>query len=242
MKWGQRKPRNDEEPLTVRFSPGGGFHRRGAFTESGSRAEYEFPEFVTIEALADNLHHQRQWGLGWGHPRTNEAGEFLPTDGQVLIGRAVLQPSTHGQYSLSFLGSSRRHTVLDLAIHRGPGRYAVLVGLPATDPDDIDLSWDEHFAVDVRLEAAAFDQLAEAFRADPHQAIKVAMRLDDMPGLYATWSPSVSNGRTLKVLDRDSDVSNLDDVPQGFDARTMQHGLPFCVTLVRKTPEDSSDD
>ncbi|HUS54220.1 MAG TPA: hypothetical protein VMY41_09480, partial [Thermohalobaculum sp.] len=61
----------------------------------------------------------------------------------------------------------------------------------------------------------------------------VSMKLDGMNGLYTTWSPSISDGRVLKFLDRKEDVKNFAELPEHFDSVGVAGGVgDFSVSVL----------
>lgn len=142
---------NDKEPdqhgsSEVVFHPGGGFNKTGSFTESGDDTEYERQGYLTLEVVCADLAYARTWGLEKDYDNKDELADL---NSETLSGKGLIQRAQWGRYSLSFLGSRRTHTTLDVSIRKSEAKHISVV--PFKKTSDLDLSWDEHFALDVRL-------------------------------------------------------------------------------------------
>lgn len=224
----------EDKSLEVRFNVGGGFNKVGSFSEGSSPNEYEKQGHITVEFCCSRLTFTRSWGLERGYKTDSELTEV---NSEFFSGQGTIRPSQWGRYSLSFLGSRRMHWKVDVVIRKGAEKSVGIVPMKAMQ--DIDLSWDEHFTLEVTLDEKAFSEFRDELRANPDFSAVIGVRLDGMRGLYTTWSPSISEGRVLKFLDDKKDVSNADQLTEGFEAVALGDPLAFRVSLGRvDDPED----
>lgn len=215
-----------DDPLEVHFHPEGGFSKTGSFTEGDDPAEYERQSYITISVIYKSLSYSRTWGL---EKKVGDDGNLTEVCAETLTGNGVIRDSHWGRYSLSFLGSRRTHSNLELSIRKGQEKHISIVPFKAVN--DLDLSWDEHFALEVRLDEKSFVELRDELRNNPDFSIVIVTRLDGMGGLYTTWSPSISEGRVLKFLDDRRDVSNLSALPEEFRSVSFGDRLPFSISI-----------
>ncbi|MEZ5754263.1 MAG: hypothetical protein R3D90_05665 [Paracoccaceae bacterium] len=87
---------------------------------------------------------------------------------------------------------------------------------------DIDLrGWDEFFA-EVHISREKFSALlAEIEKGGA--TLQITVQTGKFEGFYATWSPSISEGRPIKFLNNISDVENRNEVPSEFLTRKKQN-------------------
>lgn len=88
-------------------------------------------------------------------------------------------------------------------------------GHRASDQKDIDLQFDESFYVDIILATSRFEKLLKQLQ-EPSAKLFILVQFGGIPRFLAQWLPSISEGRTIKFLDRTDDVSNSEDIPEGF--------------------------
>ena len=50
----------------------------------------------------------------------------------------------------------------------------------------------------------------------PGAVLHISVKSDRFRNFYAEWSPSISEGRVIKLLDSKRDVENADEIPEGF--------------------------
>lgn len=239
--WGKNKhadrDNTDHDDMTVVFHPKGGFNKNGAFTEGNSTEEYQKQGYLTLDVVCKKLSYARTWGL---EKEYGEEDEFSEVRTEVLGGDGKIKRSHYGQYAFSFLGTKAIHTSLGISIRKAEEKHISIVPMKATS--DMDLAWDEHFSLDIRLDENSFIELRDELRANPNFTVLITVRLDRMQGLYTTWSPSISEGRTLKVLDREEDVSNHKEMPDTFKAVGFGGDrLPFSIS-VGELPQDDTED
>lgn len=239
MMW-NRSSKDDEPDLNcsfeVVFHPKGGFNKTGSFTEGNDKTEYERQGYLTLEVVCDDLAYARTWGLEKDYDNKDELADL---SAERLSGKGRIRRSQWGKFSLSFLGSHRNHTALDVSISKSEAKHISVV--PFKKTSDLDLSWDEHFALDVRLDEKSFGQLRDELRANPEFSIVVTIKLDGMRGLYTTWSPSISEGRVLKFLDDKKDVSNQTDMPEEFYSVGFGGRQPFTISAGQIESDDLED-
>lgn len=232
---------NNEEPdqcsaFEVVFHPKGGFNKTGSFTEGDDNTEYERQGYLTLEVVCADLAYARTWGLEKDYDNKDELADL---NAETLSGKGLLRRSQWGRYSLSFLGSRRTHTTLDVSIRKSEAKHISVV--PFKETSDLDLSWDEHFALDVRLDEKSFGELRDELRTNPKFSIVITTKLDGMRGLYTTWSPSISEGRVLKFLDDKKDVSNQANMPEEFHSVGFGDRLPFTISAGQIESDDLED-
>jgi hypothetical protein len=103
------------------------------------------------------------------------------------------------------------------------------------------LEWDEHFSVDAILDPQSFDELKREMDGSPDLSAIITIKLDGMQGLYTTWSPSISEGRVLKFLDRREDVANVEEMPEEFKGVGFSDRLPFSIYVTKLKSESSEE-
>ncbi len=182
---------------------------------------------MTLEVVCSNLAYARTWGLERDYGNKDE---LVDLNSEMLEGKGRIRRSQWGRYSLSFLGSRRTYTTLDVSIRKGEAKHISIVPFKETSDINLDQSWDEHFSLDVRLDEKSFGELRDELRANPAFSILITTKLDRLRGLYTTWSPSISEGRMLKFLDDRKDVSNHVDMPEEFCSVSLGDRLPFTIS------------
>ncbi|MFX4219700.1 MAG: hypothetical protein ACMVO3_01255 [Thalassobaculum sp.] len=83
------------------------------------------------------------------------------------------------------------------------------------DIDEFDVKTGELFFLEIHLPTERFDTLVGAI--SQHRAqLWADMSVSAFRGFYATWSPSIDEGRVIKFLNRSDDVENADEMPAAF--------------------------
>ncbi len=213
-------------PLEVRFVPGGGFNKRGSLVElkegeerSEDTPEYEICNFVSLTVRCVSLRYmlnvaRDNTNFNFDGPEATPKPEYVDRVDENLAGLGEIQPSLYGAHSLSILGTDQRHHTVEVSIRRTEeNRYYLL---PFRQSYELDDATQEHFALQVDLSLDAFDRIKNLMEGQPNCEVEIRVQLDGLPGFYTTWSPSVSDGRTLKFLDRKDDVTNAKELPEYF--------------------------
>jgi hypothetical protein len=240
MIWGRGKNSNEDtanqDAFEVIFRPTGGFNKTGSFTEGNDGVEYERQGYLTLKLACKKLAYARTWGLEKDYDNKDDLADL---SAETLSGKGIIKQSQWGRFSLSFLGSRRTHTTLDVSIRKGEEKHISVVPFKANN--DLDQSWDEHFSIDVRLDEKTFGELRDELRANPAFLVMITAKLDGMRGLYTTWSPSISEGRILKFLDDKKDVSNQSDMPEEFHSVGVNDRLPFTISVGQFDNDEDED-
>lgn len=125
-----------------------------------------------------------------------------------------IQPARWGKYSLSFLGENGSTRDIAISIHENAeGEAATLSGLNIEG--DLDLEGHHYFFLELHVKQERFSTLSKEL-STPGAALHISVRSDRFRDFYAEWSPSISEGRVIKFLDRKRDVENADEIPESF--------------------------
>lgn len=120
----------------------------------------------------------------------------------------------YGQFSLAFFGEKTVHHKVNVQIRGREGPERVYVsGFPAND--DFDMTNEESFFVELAVSPDRM-QLILTELQQLGAVMKIRVSMARFRGFYASWSPSISEGRLIKFLDRQEDVENHADIPEDF--------------------------
>jgi len=203
--------------MKLRFLPRGGFNKNGAFIEykgdepTGDEIEYERSWYLSLDIICDQLEVRTVAGIA------NENGEVKDTDRTItklIVGKGTIQPARWGRFTLSFLGKKKVYGKVSLTIHSSEvGEATSFAGIYSEA--DIDLEgWDE-FYVETYVHMSRFDAFVSELAEDGAK-LRVHIKTSKFPNFYATWSPTISEGRKIKYLNSKTDVENADDIPEDF--------------------------
>jgi hypothetical protein len=203
--------------MKIRFLPEGGFNKNGAFIEyegdepMGDELEYERSGFISLDIVFDQLEVRTVAGVANEY---DEVSENERTITKLLTGHGRIQPARWGQFTLSFLGHKKNHRSVGLTIRsHQSAESAVFAGLFAEADLDVQ-GWDEFF-LEIRVHASRFDALVSELAEDKAH-LRVHVDTSKFPNFYATWSPSISEGRVVKYLENKRGIENADDIPDEF--------------------------
>lgn len=133
---------------------------------------------------------------------------------RVISANGIVQPARWGQYSFSFFGEKGNTREIAISIHENTnGEGVTLSGLNIEG--DIDVSGDHYFFLELHLHQERFANLLKELSI-PGAVLYFKVRSDKFRNFYAEWSPSISEGRVIKFLDRKRDVENADEIPEDF--------------------------
>jgi hypothetical protein len=202
--------------MKIRFIPDGGFDKNGAFIEyegdepTSDEPQYQRSWYLSFDIISDQMELRTFVEPG------NENEEAENPDRSVtksIWGKGTIQPARWGSFSLSFLGEAKEHHEVSLFI-RPNERETVGLGGLKREADLDSKGWNE-FYLEIELHTSRFNALVSELSV-PGAALKVHVETHKFPNFYATWSPSISDGRIIKYLDSERDVENADDVPEDF--------------------------
>ncbi|MCA1777759.1 MAG: hypothetical protein LC676_19780 [Loktanella sp.] len=201
--------------LEVRFLPEGGFNKNGAFIEyegsspSGEETEYQRQGYLTLDIACSELK------VGTSLRVVCEYDEVENREFSRAIGaNGTIQPARWGRYSLSFLGDKDSTDKIAITIQENAvGEAATLAGINMEG--DLDVEDNHHFFLQVEMYHERFATLLEELSI-PGAVLHISVRADRFQGFYAEWSPSISEGRVIKFLNRKLDVENADEIPEDF--------------------------
>lgn len=214
--------------MKVRFLPEGGFNKSGAFVETGDNGaapdnadEFEIQRYLTLDIVCEDV----MFGAGFevkSDTKEVEADEDKPErqSSRSIGATGVIQKSRWSQFELSILGSPGRHKRMNVTISELPENELVQVG-GVGGIDDIDLDVDESFYLSIYLTTERFDHLRKEL-SFPGAALKIRFDIGRFSNFFATWSPSISEGRVIKYLSSPSDVENESEVPDEFWRRARR--------------------
>lgn len=201
--------------LKVRFLPEGGFNERGAFIEyeggepTGEEAEYQRQSNLRLDIACSGLKVGTSLGVICEYEEVEERKYS-----RAIVATGVIQPSRWGQYELSFLGDKRTTHEIAISIRESPvGESATMAGIK--ESADLDLDEMNEFFLEIDVHHERFPALLEEL-SFPDAALRISAHAYRFQGFYAEWSPSISNGRVIKFLNRVRDVENADEIPKDF--------------------------
>lgn len=215
--------------MRIVFLPEGGFNSTGAFAELAEVGEvnektelYERQGFInpTIRCLNVKLNQRfevskRQLETNGNHGLQEGGGKYERPERRWIMAQGHIEPSRWGSFQLSFLGRERRHDVIDVSVHDGgDAEHLFMSGIPE-DTDPLDGSRDEAFFLEAHIKRESFNKLVSELSLNGAELF-IDLRLVAFPRFYATWSPSIDEGRVIKFLDRKEDVENASDIPEDF--------------------------
>lgn len=199
----------------VRFLPEGGFNKTGAFIEYDG----EFPTEPVLEY--ESVSYLRL-PIACRDMKYFSSAKVNPSDQDVIkssfkrrIGaKGKILPSRWGQHSLSFFGEKDTTSELEIWIHESEGLQEVYLSGSNHEPD-LDADGLHYFFLEIHLNSEVFSDLIKEIE-DRGSVLKISVEAGDFPNIYSTWSPSVSDGRVIKLLDNRKVIENIDDVPFEF--------------------------
>lgn len=201
--------------LKVRFLPEGGFNKNGAFIEyageapSGNEAEYQRQGYLTLDLICTDFKLGTSFGVVSEYEEVKERKHR-----RSISANGKIQPARWGKYSLSFLGENGSTRDIAISIHENAeGEAATLSGLNIEG--DLDLEDHHYFFLELHVNQERFSTLSKEL-STPGAALHISVRSDRFRDFYAEWSPSISEGRVIKFLDRKRDVENADEIPESF--------------------------
>lgn len=226
------------------FLPDGGFQNAGGFIEvendaetSGSEEVYQRQGHLTIRLKCRDI--QVRHGVHVRNEMTEEEADPSKRSSFRSIGATGdIQKSRWGQHSLSILGRKQEHRQVSISIRdHAEGEAVFAAGMSGAS--DVDLEYDESFFIEVVLERQRMDMILRELQM-PGAELWVEAKIDKFPNFYATWSPAIDEGRTIKFLDSERDVENADEIPDDFWNRDLHREMlsgtdrqPVNVAVIR---------
>ncbi len=217
--------------MKIKFIKDGGFNKNGAFIEydgdapTGDEPEYERQSYLGFDLICCSTEIVTSFDV------INEKEDREPADritSSRVIGNGKIKPARWDSFSLSFLGSEKTYSEVSINIRSNTrGEAAILAGLNIKD--DLDCEPADEFYVQIELFPDRFERLVSELR---HSDAKLFIHIKtaEFRHFYATWSPSISEGRVIKFLDSERDVENQDDIPKDFWGST-EHSKMFSNPL-----------
>lgn len=203
------------DELKVRFRPEGGFAKNGAFIEyqgdvpNGDEAEYQRQGYLTIDITCTDLKVGMSLGVLCEQEEVEERKHR-----RSISANGTIQPARWGRYSLSFLGQKSSTHNVAISIHENTKReMATLAGLSLEG--DLDLEGQQYFFLEIYVHQERFAALLKEL-STPGAVLHIRVKSHCFRNFYAQWSPSISEGRTIKFLDDKRDVENADQIPDDF--------------------------
>lgn len=218
-----------ETKARVVFLPNGGFEKTGAFVELGEDADisdsipqYQRQAFLRVTLKCVDLQLQHSWSVTQRPGPKHEGPEREPADQtdqppetrRSIGGTGFVERSRFGRYRFSLLGEDSEHDQVSIRISDGGvEERAYFAGME--DIDEFDVKAGELFFLEIHLPTERFDALVGAISQQRAQ-LWADMSVSAFRGFYATWSPSIDEGRVIKFLNRSDDVENADEMPAAF--------------------------
>jgi hypothetical protein len=202
--------------LKVRFLPEGGFDKNGAFIEyegdapNGDEMEYQRQWYLRLDIACNDL----KVGTRFSVLNENEEQPERAAS-RAISAKGVIQPARWGRFSLSWLGGRQNTHEVSITIRENKqGETAAMGGL-FIEKGDLDMESHDFFYLEVNMHPDRFAPLLKELTA-PGANLLLSADVQRFRNFYAEWSPSVSDGRVIKFLDREQDVENADEIPEDF--------------------------
>lgn len=224
--------------MKVEFIKDEGFNSTGGFIEyekekTGGEPVYERQAPLTVNMKCRDI---------------EKIDHIISSDGNTKRPRSIstiadLEPARWGSWNLALMGSAQIHDSMTVNIREGINDKEMFYvgGSPASDRDDIDVSHGESFYVRVVISQAQFELLLNAL-SEGICDLYLQVEFDRFPNFLATWSPSISDGRTIKFLDQTQKIINSDDLSDDFfpqmtdednSAFNLSNPPPISITVAR---------
>lgn len=201
--------------LKVRFLPAGGFDKNGAFIEysggepTGTETEYQRQGYLTLDIACFEFKVGTSLGIICEYEEV-EKRQYS----RAIYTTGLIQPARWGRYYLSFLGEKSNTDRVAITIQESAlGETATLAGVKIKG--DLDIEDIHNFFLQIDLHHERFATLLKEL-SFPDAVLHISARADCFVNFYAEWSPSISEGRVIKFLDRKRDVENSNEIPEDF--------------------------
>ena len=225
--------------MKVRYMPEAGFGQAPAFVEYEGDAPadqaplYQRQGYLKLNLDCQDVEVHERWKAAPGKSEEPD-GYALPQ--RSIWATGVIGQARWGRFSLSYFGHSETYEELAVSIHRSQDEVRTyLAGNPIRDDLDIDLMNNPGFFLEVHLEAERYDALEVAL-VKPGARLRLSVDAGLFRDFYATWSPSISEGRIIKFLDTVDDVENAAEMPKSmlerFDNLEEDIGPPVEISVV----------
>lgn len=209
--------------MEIEFIKNGGFNESGGFIEyegekTGDEPVYQRDGFLTVDMKCRDI---------------QVVDNIIPSyRGKAEIQRGIsavadFEPALWGSWRLALLGSKRTHQSVTVNIRESADDKEAFHagGRSASDRDDIDFNHDESFYVDAVIAPAEFRRLLDAL-SEGGCDLQMRVSFGLFPNFLTTWSPSMSEGRTVKFLEREYEILNGEDFRKDFFIKKADKDAP----------------
>lgn len=207
--------------MRVIFLPAGGFNKNGAFIEvpdgkepTDKEPEYERQGYLNVSLSCTDIRVSTNIGVK-KNAQIEEGGKNQSEMATRISAIGQIEGDEYDRYSLSFLGQKSEHHRISVSIREAEGRErSYAAGF--IDSGEFDEKSDESFFVEMVVTPDRMKFMLSELQK-PGAVLKVVVSFSRFRGFYATWSPSVREGRTIKFLNNDRDVENAEEIPKDFN-------------------------
>jgi hypothetical protein len=218
--------------MKVEFVGDGGFGKSGGFIEyktdkTGEEPVYQRGGYLTVNMkcrdvlVSDHIGSVNE-GDAEIQSRISATGDF--------------EDALWGSWRLAMMGSDRTHQSVHVSIRQSLTDQVAFFagGMRASDRDDVDANHDESFYVEAVILPSQFKHLLDVLSDGPcHLHLRVAF--GKFPKFLAQWSPSISDGRTIKYLNSNREISNESELPEGFFQEAVGNEA-ISITVAKPIP------
>lgn len=203
--------------MKVKFLSNGGFNKNGAFVEydgdepTGREFEYERMGYISFDILCDILSFRTIAPIA---TEKNKENVVERRASRSIVGEGVIQEANYGRFSLSFFGKRKKHNEVSVTIHQNDSENSVHFSGYTTEKD-IDSVTSENFYIEINMNSSRFDALVSELEKTGTQLI-IRIETWRFPNFFATWSPSISEGRVIKFLENKKDIENSEDIREDY--------------------------
>lgn len=234
--------------MRVVFVKDGGFNKTGAFAElkdgevlSETTPLYERQGYISPTLLCEDVAFFHSRDVLYKRKGSGDDKDSSPLASRSIRATGYIERSRWGKHQIAMLGSDRMHDKLNFSI-RDVGDIEGASAGGSSAINDLDLNIDESFYVEAFLPTPDFDGLLEELEK-PGATLRVHVELGRFPGFYATWSPSIGEGRVIKFLNQRADVENAEEIPKDFvsggeEDTALFGNSPITIYVSRKLAVD----
>ena len=207
--------------MRVIFLPEGGFNKNGAFIEvpeghepTGNEPEYQRQGYLNVPLSCTDIRVSTRIGVKKS-ARIEEGGSNQSTMSTHISAIGNIEGEEYDRYSLSFLGQKSVHHSVNVSIREAEGRERSHAS-GFIDTGEFGEKHDQSFLVEIVVTPDRMKFILSELQK-PGAILKIVVSFSRFRGFFATWSPSIREGRTIKFLNNDRDVENADEMSKDFN-------------------------
>jgi len=224
--------------------------------QEGDSNDYIRCEYITLNLQCELVRHTKRLSFTPSLNDTDELGnevlldpDYRRTEGVELIGH-IGRAGLGGWHSFSFFGSSNKinNIKVNLATTEGGAAVgAVVYGLEASH--DFDFDCEEELSICIGMPEEQYSYYV-AHLLERGSKLQITLKLDQCLQCFASWSPSIDEGRIIKYLGFNVGNALKQDfeIPEAFyteESQTLEYSLSlidFYGTIKNRRWEETLED